>query len=198
MRRLAWDTVANAAWGLGGVAAAIVLLEILAPLSVTALFRTLLAAGGYAVLTELGARRTRIVPPGGLAQAVATGGVQFLGVWGLLALAGPLAARADAFLATVQFRSYAAVALGGAFAVSLLLRLVEQRRPDLPGRLLVQGMTFWVSPFFGFFSPAVFAAMSITGFGGTPTGLAGFGVAAGMAAAAFAGRLLADWLSDVR
>jgi hypothetical protein len=115
-----------------------------------------------------------------------------------MALSGPWVAQTDKFLTTTRFQSYAAVALGGAFTVSLLLRLIAQRRPDLPGRLLVQGMTFWVSPFFGFFSPSVFAAMSISGFGGAPTDVAGLGVAAGMVATSLAGRFLADWFTEAR
>jgi len=156
------------------------------------------AAAGSASLTAFGARRGRDPALGSQAEAAAARLVQFLGVWTLIALTGPWAPQADEFLTTTRFRFYAAVALGGAFTVSLLLRLVAQRRPDLPGRLLVQGMTFWVSPFFGFFSPVVFAAMSVSGFGGAPTGLAGLGVAAGMVATHLAGRFLADWFTEAR
>jgi hypothetical protein len=198
MMRLASTAIASAAWSMAGVAAALLLVQLLAPLGVTALFLALSAAAAYAGLTEIGARRGRDPVLGSLAEAAGTGLVQFLGVLALLVLAGPWAGHARTFLTATHFRSYAAVALGGAFAVSLLLRLVVRRRPDLPGRLLVQGMTFWVSPFFGFFSPAVFAAMAVTGFGGAPTGWAGLGVAAGVMVANLTGRLLADWLTDAR
>lgn len=195
--RFASTAIASAAWGVAGAAAALLLVQLLAPLGATALFLALSATAAYASLTEIGARRGRDPALGSLAEAAAAGLVQFLGVWALIALTEPWVGQADKLLETTRFRSYAAVALGGAFTVSLLLRLVTQRRPDLPGRLLVQGMTFWVSPFFGFFSPAVFAAMSVSGFGGAPTGLAGLGVAAGMVAANLAGRLLADWFTEV-
>lgn len=198
MMRLASTAIVSAAWGVAGVAFALLLVQLLAPLGATPLFLALTAAAAYAGLTEIGARRVRDPVLGSLAEAAATGLVQFLGVWALLVLTGPWVGHADKFLTTTRFRSYAAVALGGAFVVSLLLRLIAQRRPDLPGRLLVQGMIFWVSPFFGFFSPAVFAAMAVTGFGGAPTGWAGLGVAAGVVVANLTGRLLADWFTDVR
>ena len=198
MTRFASTAMASAAWGVAGVAAALLLVQLLAPLGATGSLLALSAAAGYASLTEFGARRGRDPALGSLAEAAAAGLVQFLGVWTLIALTGPWAAQADEFLTTTRFRFYAAVALGGAFTVSLLLRLVAQRRPDLPGRLLVQGMTFWVSPFFGFFSPVVFAAMSVSGFAGAPTGLAGLGVAAGMVATHLAGRFLADWFTEAR
>lgn len=196
--RFVSTAIASAAWSVAGVAAALLLVQLLAPLGATTLFLALSAAAAYAGLTEIGARRGCDPVLGSLAETAAAGLVQFIGVSALLMFVGPWADRARMFLTATHFRSYAAVALGGAFVVSLLLRLVVRRRPDLPGRLLVQGMTFWVSPFFGFFSPAVVAAMSVSGFGGAPTGWAGLGVASGMMAASLAGRFLADWLAYAR
>ena len=198
MMRFAWSAVASAAWGVAGVAAALLLVQLLAPLGATALFLTLSATAAYAGLTEIGARRGLDPALGSLTEAAATGVVQFLGVWAILGFGGAWLPRADAFLAGTPFRSYFAVAVAGAFAVTLLLRMLARRRAALPRRLLVQGMSFWVSPFYGFFSPSVFAAMSLCGFGGAPVGWTGLAIACGMVGASLAGRLLADWFAGSR
>lgn len=197
MMRLAGTAIVSGAWGVAGVVAALVLVQLLAPLGATALFLALSATAVYAGLTEIGARRGGDPVFGSLPEAAAAGFVQFLGVWALLGFAAAWLPRTDAFLAGTPFRSYAAVAVAGAFAMALLLRMLAWRRPELPRRLLVQAMSFWVSPFFGFFSPSVFAAMSLSGFGGAPTGLQGLSIAVAMAAASLAARFLADWLLKV-
>jgi hypothetical protein len=193
--RLVWSATLSAAWGVAGVATALVVVQLLAPLGATALFLALSAAAAYAALTEIGARQGRDAALGSLAEAATAGLMQFLGVWALLKLGSGLTPRADAFLGATPFRSYAAVALAGAFAVALLPRMLARSHPELPRRLLVQGMSFWVSPFFGFFSPSVFAAMSLAGFGGAPRGWTGLGIAAGMVGASLVGRFLADWFT---
>jgi hypothetical protein len=198
MNRFAWTAIASAVWGIAGVAAALAAVQVLAPSGVTHLFLALAATTLYAGVTEIGARRGPDPARGSLVEAAAAGLIQFLGVWALLAVGGPWAGHASVFLAAPSFHSYAAVALGGAFAVSLMLRALSQRRPRFPARVFLQFMVFWVSPFFGFFSPAVAAGMSVSAFGGMPTGVTGLSVAAGMVAASLAGRLLADWLGDTR
>ena len=97
MRRLAWTAVSFAAWGDGGVAVAIVLMEVLPPFGATPLFLALLAAGGYAAVKELGPDVVGSGRPGGLVEAAAAREVQCLGVWGLLALVRPLVGHADPF-----------------------------------------------------------------------------------------------------
>jgi hypothetical protein len=85
MMRLASTAVASAAWGVAGVAAALLLVQLLAPLGATALFLALSATAAYAGLTEIGARRGLDPVLGSLAEAAATGVVHFWGsgpFWG--------------------------------------------------------------------------------------------------------------------
>jgi hypothetical protein len=165
-----WQTPLFAgAWGAGGFGLGCLLVGLGAAHGASLLFLALLSSAGYAGLLDL---HHRLAPAPALGEGrfrftadLIRAAVLFAGAWAFATAWRPAAPSGAAFFDTPLVGYRVEIAIAGAFAVSLLVRLMRFWRPRLPAWLLVQGALFWVSPFYGFFSAPIFAAMGLSGLG---------------------------------
>lgn len=137
----------------------------------------------------LGERGARFIPD--LIRVV----IAFAGAWSIITLLNLPAHRANTFFNTPLVGYSAAIAILGAFFVSLLVRLARFWRAQLPGWLLVQTAFSWIGPFYGFFSAPVFLALGMSGLGPMRKASNLALIAGGMQVAEWCGWGLALWFT---